>query len=159
MHDAIRSLLESIESGEISVSSALAKLADSFAFGAPGADIDGHRHLRTNLPEVVFGQFKTPTQTVAILREIFDRCGYALATRVSEEVAASISGAYEARYNDIGRTLSLGRLPQSNRRLPLSARALPIWRFSRSLLQPSNGCLDRYWAAAADNEWTRFTPR
>lgn len=57
------------------------------------AVVDDDRGRRTGLPEVVFGEGKTPDQLVGILRHLVGRGEKALATRVSAEKAEAVRAA------------------------------------------------------------------
>src|SRR5687767_4954408 len=54
------------------------------------AQVDLHRALRKNFPEVIYGESKTPTQVAKIAREIARREPRFLVTRVGEEHARAI---------------------------------------------------------------------
>ena len=55
------------------------------------AVVDDHRAQRTGLPEVVFGQGKTPSQLVALVQHLNDQGHPALATRVDADKAAAVA--------------------------------------------------------------------
>ena len=65
------------------------------------ARVDTHRALRQGLPEVVFGQGKTPEQIAAIVGELRAADQPALVTRVDADTAAAVrarvAGDYDAR--------------------------------------------------------------
>jgi NCAIR mutase (PurE)-related protein len=75
----------------------------------PFARLDHHRGLRTGVPEVVFGQGKTPAQVAVIVERLVARQGRALVTRASpqaaEAVQASIPGS---RYFEAARLITAG---------------------------------------------------
>ena len=81
------------------------------------ARIDTDRGRRTGLPEVVFAAGKTPSGIVATMRALFEREGFALATRVRSEAAEAILdelGA-NASYNERAATIRMGALPRTGR--------------------------------------------
>src|SRR6185436_18270497 len=54
------------------------------------AIVDHHRELRTGIPEVVLGEWKTVDQIVAVLGALAARGHGALATRVLPDKAAAV---------------------------------------------------------------------
>lgn len=87
----LRSLLESVASGNISPDIALNKLKH-FAYESVGefARIDHHRSLRTGFPEVIWGQGKTPDQIAQIMEVMRLRNPVVMATRIEPEVYAQL---------------------------------------------------------------------
>ena len=76
------------------------------------ARVDIRRADRTNIPEVVFAESKTFEQVVAIMRELYAREGFALATRIPSGFASALleqlpGGVYDER----ARAMRCGRLP------------------------------------------------
>ncbi len=83
------------------------------------ARVDTARTRRTGVPEVVLAASKTAEQTEAIMRELYAREGFALATRIptpetgrllAERLAGSV-------YDDGARALCWGRFKPSGRRV------------------------------------------
>jgi NCAIR mutase (PurE)-related protein len=69
--------------------------------------------LRTGVPEVIFGQGKTPTQVAAIVERFVARSGRAFATRVSPEAEALVREKFpEAHFYESARILTVGDFPQ-----------------------------------------------
>lgn len=87
--ESLRSLLQNVESGEVSVENALQKLKSLPYEDLGFAHIDHHRALRQGFPEVIFGAGKTPQQIAAIAARLHAGGATVLATRVGVE-------AYEA---------------------------------------------------------------
>ena len=87
----LRSLLESVATGNISPDIALNKLKH-FAYEPVGefARIDHHRSLRTGFPEVIWGQGKTPDQIAQIIEVMRLRNPVVMATRIEPEVYAQL---------------------------------------------------------------------
>jgi NCAIR mutase (PurE)-related protein len=82
------------------------------------ARLDHGRHDRTGVPEVVLASGKTLEQNIALVRGLYDRAGFALATRVPAEqreaLAAALPGAVlEPRSG----SLRLGMLPRTGERI------------------------------------------
>lgn len=71
--------------------------------------LDHHRELRTGVPEIVYGQSKTPEQIADTLRELARIAGAALATRVdpakAEAVRALLPGVV---VHELARVVALG---------------------------------------------------
>ena len=113
---ALEDLLERVRSGELAVPDALARLA-SF----PGEDlgfavVDHQRELRTGLPEAVLALGKTPAQTSAIARRLWERSGRVLVTRAEPAVAQAVLEAVPAaRHNPLARTVTAGASPGPGR--------------------------------------------
>lgn len=80
------------------------------------AQVDLERAQRTGIGEVIFGEGKTAQQVVAIMRELHEKQGFALATRISSEKAKAVLAALpETIYHDTARVLQLG---EKTERLP-----------------------------------------
>jgi NCAIR mutase (PurE)-related protein len=116
--DSMRALVERLASGEISPEAALDELR-SLPFASLGdALVDHHRGMRTGIPEVIFGEGKSADQIARIAREMHARSGFALATRVAPETAASLATTLpDAVYDSVARVLRWGGLERSGRRV------------------------------------------
>lgn len=91
--NALRSLLEAVRRGETGPDDALEALATLPFVDTPSARIDTHRALRVGLPEVVFGQGKTPEQIVEAVGALRGAGQSVLATRVAADVARQVLAA------------------------------------------------------------------
>lgn len=110
--ETLRELLATVASGAISVDQAIARLRDLPFESLDFARIDHHRTLRCGVPEVIFGQGKTPAQVAAIFERLAARGQNVLATRVSPEAAESVTDAHpEAEYHALARVVSLRQQP------------------------------------------------
>lgn len=111
--EAIKALLEGVQSGAVDVAGALEQLA-TLPFKDLGfAKIDHHRSLRCGAPEVVYGEGKTIEQLRAIATELVERDTNLLVTRVSPEQAAAVAEVVpEVEHDVLARTLFLQRGPQ-----------------------------------------------
>jgi NCAIR mutase (PurE)-related protein len=88
----------------------------------PDARLDHVRGSRTNVPEVIFGSGKTPAQIERLARELYERSGFALATRVEPAAGAALAAALpEARYFERARVLRCGILPRTGRRVAIAS--------------------------------------
>jgi NCAIR mutase (PurE)-related protein len=107
---ALRALLASVGDGSVAPDVAearlLAALREAPYENLGFARIDHHRSHRQGMPEVVFGEGKTPEQIAEIARRIVDRGHNLLVTRASpaafDAVRASVPGAI---FHDTARTI------------------------------------------------------
>ncbi len=81
----LRALLDDVQSGAMSADAAVARLRRLPFADVDGASVDHHRHLRSGLPEAIYGPGKTPAQCVAIVGELLaNGDGPVLLTRTDE---------------------------------------------------------------------------
>ena len=106
--EKIKSLLEKVKSGEIEVNDALQSLR-TLPFEDLGfSKIDHHRQLRTGFPEVIFCEGKTDEQVAKISKSILDAGHPLLATRATPSMFKAVKSLHpDARYNELGRTISI----------------------------------------------------
>jgi hypothetical protein len=95
----LEDLLAGLERGEVTIEGAMDALRDlpfsDLAFAKP----DHHRALRTGLPEVIFGEGKTPTQIAAIAERLADGGENVLVTRLAPpEAQVLLEMAPQFRY-------------------------------------------------------------
>lgn len=111
MHpDDLRNLLSDVATGRVAPDAAEERLRRLPIEHLGFAQLDHHRSLRCGVPEVIFGEGKTPDQLV----EIFDRLAAAgdgvLATRVAPEAAARVRQRHPASEHDpLARVVMLRR--------------------------------------------------
>ncbi len=111
--EQLRSLLAEVAAGTKTIDDALVNLRDLPYEDLGFARLDHHRMLRTGVPEVIFGQGKTPAQVATIIERFVARSGRAFATRVPLEAVALVREKYpEARFYDPARILTVGEFPQ-----------------------------------------------
>ena len=91
--ERLRTLLERLARGELSVPNALERIRVAPFENLGFACIDHHRHIRCGFPEVVLGLGKTSEQVVEISRAIVERGNDLLVTRVSEDQAGQLAEA------------------------------------------------------------------
>jgi NCAIR mutase (PurE)-related protein len=110
----LKKLLEDVQSGDIDIMQALEKLR-SLPFEDIGhTRIDFHRDLRKGIPEVVYCQHKTAEQAIAILNRLWRNHDRVLATRVSVEMAKSITQQFpSATYRSDSKLLILAKKERS----------------------------------------------
>lgn len=92
----LRELLEQLRAGKTSLDEVLRRLQSLPFEQLEFACLDHHRPVRCGLPEVIFGQGKTPDQVEAIFVRLAEAGGNVLATRVSAEAARRISARFPA---------------------------------------------------------------
>ena len=100
----LHALLEDVRDGKVDPAEALQNLK-TLPFEDLGfARIDHHRSLRTGVPEVIFGEGKTPEQIVAIASRLHATRQNVLITRISPEAAQAVQIAIpEAEYLPVPR--------------------------------------------------------
>ena len=106
--EKLRALLQEVKGGEIAVDDALQSLR-TLPFEDLGfSKIDHHRQLRTGFPEVIFCQGKTVEQVKQISERILSAGHPLLATRATPDMYEAVKAIQPAaRYNDLGRTISV----------------------------------------------------
>ncbi|MCH2170657.1 nickel pincer cofactor biosynthesis protein LarB [Myxococcota bacterium] len=98
--ERLRELLEEVRGGELDLDEALESLARLPFVDTKDARVDTHRALRQGLPEVVFGQGKTPEQIRDIVRALIDAEQDVMVTRIEADPARFVldalgTGSYE----------------------------------------------------------------
>jgi NCAIR mutase (PurE)-related protein len=79
-----------------------------------GAQLDHGRCERTGVPEVVYAAGKTAAENLAAIRGLYDRAGFALATRIPPEQRATLLAQLpEAVVEPRSGALRCGRLPRT----------------------------------------------
>ena len=108
--EKLRTLLEEVKGGEIAVDDALQSLR-TLPFEDLGfSKIDHHRQLRTGFPEVIFCQGKTVEHVKQISERILAAGHPLLATRATPDMYEAVKAIQPAaRYNDLGRTITVSK--------------------------------------------------
>ncbi|MBN2374475.1 nickel pincer cofactor biosynthesis protein LarB [bacterium] len=83
MKEDLKHILEDVKSGVKSVFEAIEELRYLHYEDIKDARVDHHRSLRTGIPEAIFCEGKSMDQVMSIARNILERGGNLLATRVS----------------------------------------------------------------------------
>ena len=118
--DQLRALLEQVRSGAVDVDAAVDRMRHLPFEDLGFAKVDHHRALRHGMPEVVFGQGKTPDQVSAIAAALLAQAPNVLITRAAPGVAERLQREHpDAEY------------------FPASG-ALRVWR-DRSLTRGAHG--------------------
>jgi hypothetical protein len=88
--DKLKTLLEDIRGGRITVDEGMACLKDLSYLDLGCAKLDTHRELRVGYPEVIFCPGKTTEQIKTIFQAMLQRGSNILATRAGESLFAEI---------------------------------------------------------------------
>jgi len=108
--DSIRKLFEQVRQGSLTPDDAVARLRHLPFEDLGFAKVDHHRALRTGMPEVIFGEGKTPIGMAKIFARLAQHEGNILATRASEaQFAAVKKKVRKAEYRDLARAIVLQR--------------------------------------------------
>lgn len=108
--ESIRKLFTQVRRGELSPDEAVERLRHLPYEDLGFAKVDHHRALRVGMPEVVFGQGKTPAQLAQIFAKLSERGGNILATRASSEQFVAVKKKVrKAEYREDARTIALQR--------------------------------------------------
>lgn len=101
---ALKTLLESVASGEVAVEEAVDLLKRLPYENLSYAHVDHHRPLRKGFPEVIFGEGKTADQILGITQAMVSHGDTVMVTRISPEKAARLASEYsEAVYHETAR--------------------------------------------------------
>jgi NCAIR mutase (PurE)-related protein len=108
--DSIRKLLDQVRSGKVSPNDAVNRLRHLPFEDLGFAKVDHHRALRVGMPEVVFGERKTPAQVAAIFKRLSRHGNNVLATRASKEQFSAVKKIVRAaKYDRQARAIILRR--------------------------------------------------
>jgi pyridinium-3,5-biscarboxylic acid mononucleotide synthase len=111
--DSILKLFQQVRRGKVSPDEAVARLRHLPFEDLGFAKVDHHRSLRVGMPEVIFGQGKTPAQIAQIFARLAQHGGNILATRASEEQFAAVKKKVrKAEYRELARAIVLQRDPK-----------------------------------------------
>ncbi len=108
--ESIRKLFKQVRSGGLSPDEAVERLRHLPFEDLGFAKVDHHRLLRVGMPEVIFGQGKTPAQLAQIFSRLAKHEGNILATRASEEQFAAVKKRVRrAEFRELARAIVLRR--------------------------------------------------
>ena len=88
--DHLRKLLDEVRSGAVEVDSAMERLRHMPFEDLGFAKVDHHRALRQGMPEVIFGQGKTPEEVATIAEALLKRSQNVLITRADPDAVALV---------------------------------------------------------------------
>lgn len=113
--EAIR-LLEQFRTGRIGAGKVLRAFQAAPLADLGFAQVDLHRSLRKNFPEVIYGEGKTPDQVAKIAGQILKREQRVLVTRIGKDQARAIRKKLkQAVYHELARCLTFERQPLAKR--------------------------------------------
>jgi pyridinium-3,5-biscarboxylic acid mononucleotide synthase len=108
--ESICKLFEQVRAGKISPDDAVQRLRHLPFEDLGFAKVDHHRALRAGMPEVIFGEGKTPAQLAGIFSRLAQHDGNILATRASKaQFAAVKKKVRRAQYRELARAIVLQR--------------------------------------------------
>jgi len=100
----VLSLLREVGKGKLTPEAALLKLKYSPFEDLGYAKVDHHRGMRQGVPEVIYGQSKTPEQIAGILSALERRgCTNILVTRINQETADYLSKQSPLKYEPLSK--------------------------------------------------------
>lgn len=108
--ESIRKLFQEVRAGKRSPDDAVERLRHLPFEDLGFAKVDHHRAIRAGMPEVIFGQGKTPAQLAQIFARLAKQGGNVLATRTNEKQFAAVKGKVrKAEYSELARAIVLKR--------------------------------------------------
>jgi len=108
--ESIRKLFEQVRRGKLSPDEAVERVRHLPFEDLGFAKLDHHRALRSGMPEVIFGQGKTPSQVASIFSRLAKHGGNILATRASAAQFAAVKKKIpKAEYQELARAIVLQR--------------------------------------------------
>ncbi len=106
--DNIRKLLQKVKNNEMEIEAALGIIEDLPYKELGFAKIDSQREVRVGYPEVIYCQGKTVDQVKSIIQFMLTKDNNILATRANDKMYAAVKSiAAEAKYNPLGRTITI----------------------------------------------------
>ncbi len=112
MNYETKQILEAVRSGALSVEDALLRLKTQPYEDIGFAKVDLHRKLRQGVPEVIYGEGKTPEQMIGII-DTMKKNGQEriLLTRISREDYRRIAEVHPLTYEETARIGIVGDMP------------------------------------------------
>src|ERR1700684_1148844 len=111
--ESIRKLFEQVRRGQLTPDDAVDRLRHLPFEDLGFAKVDHHRSLRAGMPEVIFGEGKTPAQVAQIFSRLASHGGNVLATRADNKQFAAVKKKVRAaQYREMARAIVLQRDPQ-----------------------------------------------
>jgi NCAIR mutase (PurE)-related protein len=108
--DSIRKLFEQVRSGKLAPDDAVQRLRHLPFEDLGFAKVDHHRALRAGMPEVIFGEGKTPAQMAGIFAQLAKHGGNILATRADKKQFAAVKKKVRGvEYRELARAIVLQR--------------------------------------------------
>jgi NCAIR mutase (PurE)-related protein len=111
--ESIRQLFEQVRRGKLTPDAAVDRLRHLPFEDLGFAKVDHHRRLRAGMPEVIFGEGKTPLQVAQIFARLAKHGGNVLATHADKKQFSAVKKKIRgAEYRDLARAIVLKRDPQ-----------------------------------------------
>jgi len=108
--DSIRKLFEQVRRGTITPDEAVQRLRHLPFEDLGFAKVDHHRALRAGMPEVIFGERKTPAQVAEIFARLAEHNGNILATRADKKQFTAVKKKVRGvEYRELARAIVLKR--------------------------------------------------
>jgi NCAIR mutase (PurE)-related protein len=108
--ESIRKLFEQVRRGELTPDAAVDRLRHLPFEDLGFAKVDHHRRLRAGMPEVIFGEGKTPSQVAQIFARLAKHGGNVLATHADKKQFAAVKKKIRgAEYRELARAIALQR--------------------------------------------------
>jgi NCAIR mutase (PurE)-related protein len=108
--ESIRKLFEDVRRRKLSPDEAVERVRHLPFEDLGFAKVDHHRAIRNGMPEIIFGQGKTPEQVAAIFTRLAEHGGNVLATRTTEaQFEAVRKSVPKAEYHALARGIVLRR--------------------------------------------------
>jgi NCAIR mutase (PurE)-related protein len=108
--ESIRKLFEQVRAGKIAPDEAVERLRHLPFEDLGFAKVDHHRTLRAGMPEVIFGEGKTPAQVASIFKRLAQHGTNVLATRTTRRQFRAVKKAVrEAGFEEAARATVLRR--------------------------------------------------
>ena len=108
--ESIRALFDDVKEGKVTPDEAVQRMRHMPFEDLGFAKIDHHRALRNGMPEVIFGQGKSPEHVAGIFQRLAEHGNNVLATRTSEEQFAAVQNLVPAaEYRAHARVILLQR--------------------------------------------------
>ena len=106
--ESIRKLFLQVRAGKVSPDQAVEQLRHLPFEDLGFAKVDHHRALRAGMPEVIFGERKTPAQMAQVFSRLARHGDNILATRASKEQFAAVKRKVrKAEYRELARAIVL----------------------------------------------------
>jgi pyridinium-3,5-biscarboxylic acid mononucleotide synthase len=108
--EALRQLLQQVRKGDLSPDDAVDRLRHLPFEDLGFAKVDHHRAIRVGMPEVIFGQGKSPQQVVGIFTRLAAHGANVLVTRASSAQFAAVRKKHrKAEYHEMAKAIVLKR--------------------------------------------------
>jgi NCAIR mutase (PurE)-related protein len=111
-----KQLLERFRAGRISVDKVVRAIQAAPVADLGFAQVDLHRALRKNFPEVIFGSGKSPAQVLAIATTLVEREQHVLVTRITTAHARALKKKFRhAIFHEAARCVTIETAPRARR--------------------------------------------